>query len=47
MDKFRGRILTFFDPTSSIPLLIVGTTTLTQVLQACYVLANDPKVCWI
>ena len=43
MDKLRGRILAFFDPSRSIPLFIVGTAALTLVLQAFYDFANDPK----
>lgn len=43
MNKLRGRILAFFDPSRSIPLFIVGTAALSLVLQAFYDLANDPE----
>ncbi|MBI5962256.1 MAG: hypothetical protein HY863_02175 [Chloroflexi bacterium] len=38
----KKRLIAFFDPSRSIPLYIIGTSTLTLVLQAAYDFLNDP-----
>lgn len=40
--RLRNRILSFFDPSRSIPLFIVGTAALSLVLTAAYDYANAP-----